>query len=140
VWHGDHCTDLLFPIKGLDRLGIATGADQAIQPLWSQYYSSAIIHGRLSAAEGEEPPQWFKEYWELYEEMNAAADEEARSQACKKVLEGVAERPMVVGLVLESPAPLIFNRAMQNLPRPKVPVGWDTFDISTFHPEAFFYE
>jgi hypothetical protein len=29
---------------------------------------------------------------------------------------------------------------MRNLPRPKVPIGWDTYGINSYHPCAFFYE
>ena len=29
---------------------------------------------------------------------------------------------------------------MRNLPVAGRPVGWDTYGISTYHPEAFYYE
>jgi hypothetical protein len=29
---------------------------------------------------------------------------------------------------------------MRNLPRPKALMGWDTYEISTSHPEAFFFD
>ena len=29
---------------------------------------------------------------------------------------------------------------LRDLPRPKVPIGWDTYGLSTYHPEAFYYE
>jgi hypothetical protein len=43
-------------------------------------------------------------------------------------------------LLLECPAPLIYNKNMRNLPRPKILMGWDTYGNSTYHPEAFYYE
>jgi hypothetical protein len=45
-----------------------------------------------------------------------------------------------IGLVLEIPAPLLFNKNLRNLPRPKSVIGWDTYGQSTYHPEAYYYE
>ena len=42
--------------------------------------------------------------------------------------------------MLECPTPLILNKNLRNLPRPKSVVGWDTYGLSTYFPEAFFYE
>ena len=45
-----------------------------------------------------------------------------------------------VGLVLECPAPLLFNKNLRNLPKAKAYIGWDTYGLSTYHPEAFYFE
>jgi hypothetical protein len=35
---------------------------------------------------------------------------------------------------------VLFNRNMSNLPRPKAPIGWDTYGVGAHRPEAFFYK
>ena len=45
-----------------------------------------------------------------------------------------------IGLVLECPAPLLFNKNLRNLPKAKAYIGWDSYGLSTYHPEAFYYE
>ena len=51
-----------------------------------------------------------------------------------------AQQPIKIGLVLECPAPLLFNKNLRNLPKPKAYIGWDSYGLSTYHPEAFYYE
>ena len=42
--------------------------------------------------------------------------------------------------MLECPAPLLFNKNLRNLPKAKAYIGWDSYGLSTYHPEAFYYE
>jgi hypothetical protein len=72
--------------------------------------------------------------------MNTTADDAERVELGQKIFDYLAETPLSIGSVLECPAPLIFNKNMRNLPWAKAPVGWDSYGISTYHPEAFFYE
>ena len=67
------------------------------------------------------------------------ADRTQRVEIGQNIFDYLAENPLSIGTILESPAPLLLNKNMRNLPRPKVPVGWDTYGISTYHPEAFYY-
>jgi hypothetical protein len=47
---------------------------------------------------------------------------------------------MAIGFVVESPVPLLFNKNMYNIPRAKALIGWDTYDMSTAQPWAFYYK
>jgi hypothetical protein len=87
-----------------------------------------------------EPPDWVKQLYEWHDKMKEVVSEEERVQWGQKIFDYLAERPIEIGTIVECPLPLLFNKNLRNLPRPKVPVGWDTYGIFTYHPEAFFYE
>jgi len=135
VWHADRCSDLLLPIEM--RWYIPTEVGQAgPAQLWARWFRAAD-----KEEEGlVEPPDEIKKLFDHYFVMNTTTDENERVAAGQKIFDYLAENPLSIGSVLESPAPLIFNKNMRNLPRPKVPIGWDSYGISTYHPEGFFYE
>ena len=131
AWHADRATDLLLPIEM--RWYIPTDIGQGgAGPLWGMWFRSA-------GEEGEEPPAEIQTLFDHYNTMNTVKTDAERVIAGQKIFDWLAENPLAVGSVLESPAPLIFPKNMRNLPKPKRPVGWDTYGISTYHPEAFFY-
>jgi peptide/nickel transport system substrate-binding protein len=131
IWHNDRCTDLLFPIDPSFFMPIQTWHGHAT--LWSRWYET-------KGKQGEEPPDYIKERYEIYERMKATPSEDERVELGKKLLKMHAERPLVIGVVLECPAPLIYNKKLRNLPKPKMPIGWDTWCDSVYHPEAYYYE
>ena len=135
VWHQDRCTDMLLHIEMRWFIPINTSQGGPAQA-WAQWYLAAD-----KSAEGlVEPPDYIKQLYEWHDQMQAAVSETERVALGQKIFDWLAENPLSIGTVLESPAPLLFNRNMRNLPRPKVPIGWDSYGISTYHPEAFFYE
>jgi hypothetical protein len=87
-----------------------------------------------------EPPDSIKALYEKHDRVAEVIDENERVAIAQEIFDWLAENPLAIGMVAESPAPLLFNKNMRNLPRPKVPVGWDSYGISTYHPEAFYYE
>jgi peptide/nickel transport system substrate-binding protein len=135
VWHADRCTDLLLPLEWRWYIPVQINQGGPAQK-WAQWFNAADRE-----AEGlEEPPQEIKQLYEWHAQLNSTPDEDERVALGQNIFDYLAENPLSIGSVLESPAPLILNKNMRNLPRPKVPVGWDTYGISTYHPEAFFYE
>jgi peptide/nickel transport system substrate-binding protein len=134
VWHADRCTDLLLPLEMQWYIPLAQGQGGASSK-WAAWWSAAD-----KTAEGlVEPPDQIKKYYDLFAQMTSAVDENERVKAGQQIFDGLAENPLAIGLILEVPAPLIFNKNLMNLPRPKAVVGWDTYGDSTYHPEAFFY-
>ncbi|MEM7028999.1 MAG: ABC transporter substrate-binding protein [Chloroflexota bacterium] len=131
AWHADRCTDLLLPIEMRWYIPVNIGQGGAA-PLWGQYFQSG-------GNDGEEPPAEILKLFDLYNSMNTTSSDEERVGFGQQIFDWLAENPLAVGSVLESPAPLIFPKNMKNLPAAKKPVGWDTYGISTYHPEAFFY-
>jgi len=132
IWHNDEVTDLLFPIEMDWYLPLDDGG-RAGNILWALWLGS-------DGEEGEEPPKEIQNMVENFYRMQEVADEDERLALGQEILDYLAENPLQIGSVVESPSPLIFNKNMRNLPRPKVPMGWDTYGISTYHPEAFFYK
>jgi peptide/nickel transport system substrate-binding protein len=130
TWHADHCTDMVMPTSGWGRMGVPVSTDPG--PLWGQWYSSG---GKL----GEKPPQNVLDMQAIYDQMNATSDDDKRVELGKTLLRTLAKTPMGIGSILQSPAPLILNKKMRNLPPAGVPIGWDTHGLSMYHPEAFFY-
>jgi peptide/nickel transport system substrate-binding protein len=136
IWHADRCTDMLLPIQMQWYIPVGGSAQGNISAAWNNWYSAVD-----KEAEGlVEPPEQIKQYFDWNDQMRSVVDDDERVAIGQKIFDGLAEQPLAIGIVLESPCPLIMNKNMRNLPRPKVPVGWDTYGINTYHPAAFFYE
>ncbi|MGD0003557.1 MAG: ABC transporter substrate-binding protein [Anaerolineaceae bacterium] len=135
VWHADRCTDLLFPLEPQWFIPTAGGQGGA-SAAWATWWAAAdkTVAGLI------EPPDQIKKYYDLFAQMTSTTNEDDRVKYGQQILDGLAEVPLAVGLILECPAPLLFNKNMRNLPRPKTVIGWDTYGNSTYHPEAYFYE
>ncbi len=135
VWHADRCTDLLLPLEMNWYIPIAGGQGGASSK-WAAWWAAAD----KTAAGLIEPPDQIKKYYDLFAQMTSTINEDERVKFGQQIFDGLAETPLAIGLILECPAPLIFNKNMRNLPRPKATMGWDTYGNSTYHPEAYFYE
>jgi peptide/nickel transport system substrate-binding protein len=135
VWHADRCTDMLLHIE--PRWYIPTdGGQGGACTAWAEWYRAAD----RTAENLIEPPQWIKDLYTDFEQMTSVVSEDERVQWGQKMFDFLAERPLEIGLIQSCPAPLLFNKNMRNLPRPGAPMGWDTYGLSTYHPEAFYYE
>ncbi len=135
VWHADKVTDMLMPFEMQGFLPVADGVGGP-SAAWARWYNAVD-----KKAEGlVEPPEYMKQLMEWVDQMKEVVDEDERVAIGQKIFDYLAENPLSIGIVLESPCPLIINKNMRNMPRPKVPIGWDTYGINTYHPAAFFYE
>jgi peptide/nickel transport system substrate-binding protein len=136
VWHADRCTDLLMPQDMQWFIPLPAAGQGGASSLWANWWAAAdkTVEGLV------EPPDQIKKYYDLYAQMTSTADEDERVKFGQEIFDGLAETPLGIGLILEVPAPLVFNKNMRNLPKPKSVMGWDTYGNSTYHPEAFFYE
>jgi peptide/nickel transport system substrate-binding protein len=136
IWHNDRCTDLLFPIEPHWYIPTGNANQGTCCTAWANWYTASD-----RTAEGLiEPPDYVKKWMDAYDQIKSVISEEERVALGQSIFDDLAANPMEIGLVLECPAPLLFNKNMRNLPKPKSPVGWDTWGLSTYHPEAFFYE
>ncbi|MEA3345871.1 MAG: ABC transporter substrate-binding protein [Chloroflexota bacterium] len=136
IWHADRCTDMLLPVQM--QWYIPTGDPQqgGASAAWYFWYAA-----KDKEAEGiVEPPERIKQLYAWVDKMREVVDEDERVEWGQKIFDDLAENPLSIGTVLESPCPLLINKNMRNLPRPKVPIGWDTYGINTYHPAAFFFE
>jgi len=136
VWHADRCTDLLMPLEMQWFIPLPAAGQGGASSLWANWWAAAdkTVEGLV------EPPDQIKKYYDLYAKMTSTADEDERVKFGQEIFDGLAETPLSIGLILEVPAPLIFNKNMKNLPKPKSVMGWDTYGSSTYHAEAYFYE
>ncbi len=136
VWHADRVTDMLMPVEMGWFLPVGNQAQGNPSASWTAWHQAED-----KEAEGlVEPPDRIKQLLEWHDRMREVVDENERVALGQMIFDDLAENPLQIGTVLESPCPLIINRNMQNLPRPRVPIGWDTYGMSTFHPAAFYYE
>jgi hypothetical protein len=135
VWHADRCSDLLLPLEM--RWFIPTDQGQGgPSSIWARWHNAVD----KTAADLVEPPDQIKKYYDLFAQMTSTTNEDDRVKFGQEIFDGLAETPLSIGLVLDLKAPLIYNKNMRNLPRPKSIMGWDTYGNSTYHPEAYFYE
>jgi hypothetical protein len=136
IWHNDRCTDLLFPLQPQWFLPTGDAGQGTACSAWSVWFNAAD----RTAEDLIEPPDEIKALYDLFDQWTAVVDEDERVALMQQFFDYLVENPLQIGAVLECPAPLLFNKNMRNLPRPKVPIGWDTYGLSTYHPEAFYYE
>ena len=136
VWHADRCTDMLLHIEPQWFIPTSDGGQGGPSPKWGQWYLAAD-----KAAEGlVEPPEDIKKLLSTFDQMTAVVSEDERVALGQEIFDYLKDNPLEIGLILECPAPLLFNKALRNLPKPKAYIGWDSYGLSTYHPEAFFYE
>jgi peptide/nickel transport system substrate-binding protein len=136
VWHADRCTDMLLHIQPQWFFPTGDPGQGTACSAWAVWFQAAD-----RTAEGLiEPPDEVKRLYDIFDQMTSVVSEDERVALGQQIFDWLADNPLEIGLVLECPAPLLFNKNMRNLPRPKVPIGWDTYGLSTYHPEAFFYE
>ncbi len=136
VWHADRCTDMLLPIQMQWYVPTGDPHQGGASAAWQRWYAAVD-----KTAEGIiEPPEAIKQLFAWVDEMRTVVDEDERVAIGQKIFDYLAENPLSIGIVLESPCPLIMNKNLRNVPRPKVPIGWDTYGINTYHPAAFFFE
>jgi peptide/nickel transport system substrate-binding protein len=131
LWHADRCTDLLMPVE--PQWFIPT--DYPLSQQWTEWYSAS----EDEKDQYEAPPEDVQQLLAWYDEFRITLSETARIEIFQRILDWLAENPLLIGTVVESPAPVLFNRNMRNLPRPNAPIGWDTYGVGAHRPEAFFY-
>jgi peptide/nickel transport system substrate-binding protein len=138
VWHADRCTDMLLHIQPQWYFPTGDAAQGTACSAWVVWYTAADRTTEEIAP--LEPPAEIRKLYDLFDQMTSVVSEDERVKLGQQIFDWLADNPLEIGLILECPAPLLFNKNMSNLPRPKVPIGWDTYGLSTYHPEAFFYE
>lgn len=136
VWHADRCTDLLLHIEPQWYIPTRDSAQGTACGAWVTWFNAAD----RTAPELIQPPDEIKALYGYFDKMTEVVSEDERVEWGQKIFDYLADKPLSIGLILECPAPLLFNKNLRNLPRPKMPIGWDTYGLSTYHPEAFFYE
>lgn len=136
VWHADRCTDMLLHIEPQWFIPTSDGGQGGCDAKWGQWYLAAD-----KTAEGlVEPPEDIKKLLSTFDQMTSVVDENERVALGQQIFDFLAQNPLQIGLMLECPAPLLFNKNLRNLPPAKSYIGWDTYGLSTYHPCAMFYE
>jgi peptide/nickel transport system substrate-binding protein len=136
VWHADRCTDMLFHIEPQWFIPTSDGGQGGCDAKWGQWYLAPD-----KKAEGlVEPPDDIKNLLNTFDQMTSTVDENERIKLGQTIFDYLVDHPLEIGLILECPAPLLFNKNLRNLPYAKAYIGWDSYGLSTYHPEAFFYE
>jgi len=136
VWHADRCTDMLFHIEPQWFIPTSDGGQGGCDAKWGQWY----LAPDKTVAGLVEPPEEIKKLLSTFDQMTAVVDENERVKLGQTIFDWLAQNPLEVGLILECPAPLLFNKNMRNLPKAKSYIGWDTYGLSHYHPSAFYYE
>ncbi len=136
VWHADRCTDMLLHIEPCWFIPTSNGGQAGPSPKWVNWYQAPD-----RSAEGLiAPPEDIQNLLSIFDQMTAVVSEDERVKLGQQIFDYLKDNPLEVGLILECPAPLLFNKNLRNLPKPKTYIGWDSYGLSTYHPEAFFYE
>lgn len=136
IWHADRCTDMLWPIQPQWFIPTADAAQGTACSAWVAWYNAED----RTDPNLIEPPEAIQTLYGYFDQMTGTNDEDERVQYGQQILDWLEDNPLEIGLILECPAPLLFNKNMGNLPPPKAPIGWDSYGLSTYHPETFFYD
>lgn len=135
VWHADRCTDMLWHIQPEWFIPTADGTQGTACSAWVAWYQAEDRTDPNLIV----PPQAIQTLYGYFDQMTATQSETERVLKGQQILDWLADTPLEIGAVLDCPAPLLFNKYMRNLPPAKVPIGWDTYGLSTYHPETFYY-
>jgi len=136
VWHADRCSDMLLHIEPQWFIPTSNGSQGGPDAKWGQWYLAAD----KKAAGLIEPPTEIKNLLDTFDKMTSAIDENERVKLGQTIFDYLSKNPLEIGSVLECPAPLTFNKNLRNLPPAKSYIGWDSYGLSTYHPEAFYFE
>ena len=136
IWHADRCTDMLLHIQPQWFLPTGDGGQGTACTAWCNWFLAAD----RTAETLIQPPDEIKALYGYFDQMTSVISEDERVKYGQMIFDYLAENPLEIGLVLECPTPLLFNKNLRNLPRPKSVIGWDSYGLSTYYPEAFFYE
>jgi peptide/nickel transport system substrate-binding protein len=136
VWHADRCSDMLLHIEPQWFIPTSSGGQGGPDNQWGKWYLAAD----RTAAGLIEPPDDIKKLLSTFDQMTSVLDENERVKLGQTIFDYLAKNPLEVGSILECPAPLCFNINLRNLPKAKSYIGWDSYGLSTYHPEAFYFE
>ncbi len=136
IWHADRCTDMLLPIQMQWYIPTNDCQQGTVSCAWQSWYQAVDKEAEGIIA----PPPEIQQLYAWVDEMRQVVDDDERVAIGQKIFDYLADKPLAIGTVLESPCPILYNKNLRNMPRPKVPIGWDTYGINTYHPAAFFYE
>jgi len=138
VWHADRCTDLLLPVDMCWFIPVGAEQQGGASAAWVRWYDADEEARKEQGL--KDPPDYIRELYDWHDKVKEVVNLEERIAWVQKILDALAERPLEIGTVLECPMPMLSNKNMRNLPPAKAPIGWDTYGVATYHPEAFFYE
>lgn len=136
IWHADRCTDMLLHIEPEWYIPTRDKAQGTACGAWVDWFLAAD----RTDPKLHQPPDEIKALYGYFDQMTAVLSEDERVQWGQKIFDYLEANPLEIGLVVEGPAPLLFNKNLRNLPRAKSILGWDTYGLSTYHPEAFYFE
>lgn len=136
IWHADRCTDMLLPIQMQWYIPTNDCGQGTVSCAWQQWYQAVDKEAEGIVA----PPADIQQLYGWVDEMRQVIDDDERVAIGQRIFDYLADTPLAIGTVLESPCPIIYNKNMRNMPRPKVPFGWDTYGVNTYHPAAIFFE
>jgi len=136
IWHADRCTDMLLPIQMQWYIPTNDCGQGTVSCAWQQWYQAVDKEAEGIVA----PPDDIQQLYGWVDEMRLVIDDDERVTIGQRIFDYLADTPLAIGTVLESPCPILYNKNMRNMPRPRVPFGWDTYGVNTYHPAAFFFE
>lgn len=136
LWHADRCTDMLLHIEPQWYFPTGDPGQGTACSAWARWFQAEdkTTEGLI------EPPAEILPLYDLFAKMTSTTDEDERVAFGQQIFDYLADNPLEIGSIVECPAPLLFNRNMRNIPRPKSVIGWDSFGLNTYHPAGFFYE
>jgi peptide/nickel transport system substrate-binding protein len=135
IWPADRCTDMLWHIDPCWFIPTNNGQQGTACSAWANWYTAEDRSDPNLIV----PPLAIQTLYGYFDQMTTTQSETERVQYGQQILDYLAANPLEIGVVLDCPAPLLFNKFMRNLPPAKAPIGWDTYGLSTYHPETFFF-
>jgi len=132
LWHGDRCTDILFPREPMWVVPTSDCWAIAAWQLWAKWF---LTGGKI----GEEPPEECKRNLELWKKTQTTMDEKEKVRLTKEIWASQARNLWAIGTVGCAPHPVIVANNLRNFPE-KGLHGWDVVWTCYLHPEQFFFE
>ncbi|WP_299724715.1 ABC transporter substrate-binding protein [Devosia sp.] len=97
---------------------------------WAKFY----IHDG-----GEEPPEYVKKQWDLYDAIKATADSDEQVKLFQQILDITADQFYQIGVTTPAPKYAIVANNLGNVPD-ETPTGWIHPDPGTLNVEQFYFK
>ncbi|NMB11978.1 MAG: ABC transporter substrate-binding protein [Firmicutes bacterium] len=129
LWHTGFMSD---PLVILNPWHLVPTTWESGAPLWTEWYNT-------NGESGEEPPEYIKRLFGLWEIMQTSLDSDAVTSAGRELVEIYIDNLCSIGTVGLAGWPILIKENLRNVPEMGL-MGWDWVYLSRYQPEQFFFD
>jgi peptide/nickel transport system substrate-binding protein len=145
--------DIYWPRATANEVMIATwGTDRGLVPMVDPIYQfpfderswmgpSFGIWYKSEGELGEQPPEWFQEAMDLYDQYRATVDQNEQTDIGKQLVRLATENLWAIGTVGQSPSPVVIKNDFKNvIEDPSFVADWIIMAPGTQDPSQYYFD